>query len=289
MSPRAAAKRQTTAPAEFAPIRVEPAYRKVAAALLERITDRSISAGDRLPPEIELARQFGVHRGTVREALRELETNGVLKRERGSKLMMVTRPARVTVAAGVSRALALHDVSYHDVWEALTALEPPIAAAAARHRTAADIERLEAVVRRAGRWPSSRPRSSSAPSARPRTTACSCWRTSRWCSCWSPSCGAMIDKVPQAAARIATAQKRIVAAIRERDGAQQAEDWMAKHIRDFRRGFEIAGIGLEQRVGNTRYETYRPDAPAVGEFLHSAAQRPDDVWLESRHEHAQAA
>ena len=86
--------------AEFAPIRVEPAYRKVAAALLERITDRTINAGERLPPEIELARQFGVHRGTVREALRELETNGVLKRERGSKLMMVTRPARGDVAAG---------------------------------------------------------------------------------------------------------------------------------------------------------------------------------------------
>ena len=100
---------------EFEPIRVEPAYRKVAAALLDRITTRTISAGDRLPPEIELARQFGVHRGTVREALRELQTNGVLKHERGSKLMMVTRPARGAVAAGVSRALTLHDVSYHDV------------------------------------------------------------------------------------------------------------------------------------------------------------------------------
>src|SRR5262245_65550677 len=135
-------------PLEFRPIRVEPAYRKVAAALLERITDRTISAGDRLPPEMELARQFGVHRGTVREALRELETNGVLKRERGSKLMMVTRPARGTVAAGVSRALALQDVSYHDVWEALTALEPPIAAAAARARAPEDIARLEAIVQR---------------------------------------------------------------------------------------------------------------------------------------------
>src|SRR6187402_1706060 len=139
--------RQTTrSAAPFAPIRVEPAYRKVAAALLERITDRSINAGERLPGEIELARQFGVHRGTVREALRELESNGVLKRERGSKLMMVTRPARVDVAAGVSRALALHDVSYHDIWEALTALEPPIAAAAARRRTGADIKRLEAAI-----------------------------------------------------------------------------------------------------------------------------------------------
>ena len=101
MSPRAVRKRQTTAP-DFAPIRMETAYRKVAAALLERITDRTINPGDRLPAETELARQFGVHRGTVREALRELESNGVLARERGSKLMMVTRPAHGTVAAGVS-------------------------------------------------------------------------------------------------------------------------------------------------------------------------------------------
>src|SRR5262245_65788956 len=104
---------------EFEPIRVEPAYRKVAAALLGRITDRTISAGDRLPPEMELARQFGVHRGTVREALRELETNGVLKRERGSKLMMVTRPARGTVAAGVSSALDVHDERYTGVREGI--------------------------------------------------------------------------------------------------------------------------------------------------------------------------
>src|SRR6187399_718612 len=134
----------------FEPIKVEPAYRKVAAALLDRITTRAINAGERLPPEMELARQFGVHRGTVREALRELQTNGVLKRERGSKLMMVTRPARVDVAAGVSRALALHDVTYQDIWEALTALEPPIAAAAARERKPADLMNFEAVVARLG-------------------------------------------------------------------------------------------------------------------------------------------
>ena len=48
----------------------------------------------------------------------------------------------------VERALALHDVSYHDVWEALTALEPPIAAAAARQRQAADLTRLETLIAR---------------------------------------------------------------------------------------------------------------------------------------------
>ena len=95
----------------FAQLRLEPAYRKVAAALLERITDRTLSAGDRLPSELELARQFGVNRSTIREAMRELESAGVLRRHRGSKLMMVSRPEPETVADGVSRALALHDVS----------------------------------------------------------------------------------------------------------------------------------------------------------------------------------
>jgi len=251
VTPKAATKRKTAGP-KFAPIRVEPAYRKVAAALLARITDRSINAGDRLPPEMELARQFGVHRGTVREALRELETNGLLKRERGSKLMMVTRPARDTVAAGVSRALALHDVSYHDVWEALTAFEPPIAAAAAHARDTRDLARLDKIVARLDEE---------------QDTEATVTQTAEFFRAVGeathngvfmiaheplvelliPSLGAMIDKVPQARRRIAEAQRKLAAAIRDRS-AVQAGEWMAKHIRDFRRGFEIAGIELERRV-----------------------------------------
>jgi len=231
---------------EFTPIRVEPAYRKVATALLARITDRTISQGDRLPPEMELARQFGVHRGTVREALRELESNGVLKRERGSKLMMVTRPAHGAVGAGVSRALALHDVTYQDVWEALTALEPPIAAAAARNRRATDLARIEAV---AGREVS--------VEQTPEFFRAVCDATHNGVFMLAhepllqmlvPALATLIEKVPQAAARIATAQKRIAAAVRDKDPVQ-AEEWMAKHVRDFRRGFEIARISLEKPIG----------------------------------------
>jgi GntR family transcriptional regulator, transcriptional repressor for pyruvate dehydrogenase complex len=232
---------------EFEPIRVEPAYRKVAAALLDRITTRALSPGERLPAETELARQFGVHRGTVREALRELQTNGVLKRERGSKLMMVTRPARVDVAAGVSRALTLHEVSYHDVWEALRALEPPIAAAAALRRKAKDLARIEALVatevdvdQTAGFF-----------RAVGEATHNGVFMLAHepLVQMLAPSLATLIRKVPQAKSRVATAQKRILAALHARDAAQ-AEDWMSKHIRDFRRGFEIAGIGLERRVGN---------------------------------------
>jgi len=254
MSPRAAPKRPTTAATEFEPIRVEPAYRKVAAALLERITDRTISEGARLPPEIELARQFGVHRGTVREALRELESNGVLKRQRGSKLMMVTRPARGTVAAGVSRALALHDVSFHDVWEALTVLEPPIAATAARKRTAADLERLESIVARLDDdldTAAAVAQSADFFRAVGEATANGVFMLAHepLVQLLVPSLEVMISQVPQARRRIAEAQKKLLTAIRDRS-ATQASDWMAKHIRDFRRGFEIAGIELERRVGS---------------------------------------
>ena len=234
-----------TAATTFEPIRVEPAYRKVAAALLDRITSRALTAGNRLPSETELARQFGVHRGTVREALRELESSGVLKRERGSKLMMVTRPERVNVAAGVSRALALHDVSYHDIWEAMTALEAPIAAAAADRRKPADLAKLASVV-------------SAEPS--PEQTA-EFFRAvgeathnrvfmlahEPLIELLVPSLATLLKKVPQARSRIATAQRRIFAAIEAGDSSQ-AREWMAKHIRDFRRGFEVARIALDQRA-----------------------------------------
>ena len=57
---------------EFSKLVLEPAYRKVAAAIGSRILSRSLAEGERLPSETELARQFGVNRSTVREALREL-------------------------------------------------------------------------------------------------------------------------------------------------------------------------------------------------------------------------
>jgi DNA-binding FadR family transcriptional regulator len=254
VTPKNNAKPKAAAATEFAPIRVEPAYRKVAAALLDRITTRAISAGERLPPEIELARQFGVHRGTVREALRELQTNGVLKRERGSKLMMVTRPSRGDVAANVSRALSLHDVSYHDVWEALTALEPPMAAAASRQRTTADLARLEALL---GRQSADLETGLAVQQAADffhaigEATHNGVFMLAHepLVQLLVPSLGAMIDKVPQARARIADAQKKVLGAIRDRDAAAAGE-WMAKHIRDFRRGFELARIGLEQPVAS---------------------------------------
>jgi len=238
---------------QFNQIQMEPAYRKVAAAIGGRILDRSLREGDRLPPETELARQFGVNRSTVREALRELESNGLVTRRPGSKLMSVSRPQHLAIAEGVIRALVLHDVTFMEVWEALTLLEPPIAEAAARSRNAEDLAQVAAVTELFAE--------DNAATEQAVHHAAEFFRSvgrathnqvlllaqEPLIQLLEPSLRVMIDKVPQARARITTAQHKIAWALQERD-ADGARTWMARHIRDFRKGFEIAGIDLAQGV-----------------------------------------
>ncbi|MGH8253956.1 MAG: FadR/GntR family transcriptional regulator [Steroidobacteraceae bacterium] len=238
---------------QFEPVEFEPAYRKVADALLERITDRSLKSGERLPPELELARQFGVNRSTVREALRELESAGMLRRQRGSKLMMVSRPERDAVAGGVSRALALHDVSIRDVWEALTILEPPIAESAARNRRASDLARIEADVNHALDRSAEGAARQAADFFRHVGEATHnrvlMLAHEPLLQLLAPSLRTIIDEVAPARARIASAQRRILQGIHDGDAAE-ARLWAGKHIRDYRRGFDLAGIDLKNRVDN---------------------------------------
>jgi len=237
----------------FEQIQIEPAYRKVAAAIGERIVSRSLREGDRLPPEAELARQFGVNRSTIREALRELESRGLVQRRPGSKLMSVSRPQHNAVAEGVSRALVMHDVTFLEVWTALTIIEPPIAEEAARARTADDLacvmdthERFIALNADTGRAVQYAAEFFRAVGRATHNQVLGLAQEPLL-QLLVPSLRVMIDKVPQARLRIASAQKRIVQALELRD-VDNARNWMAKHIRDFRKGYEIAEIDLELRI-----------------------------------------
>jgi GntR family transcriptional regulator, transcriptional repressor for pyruvate dehydrogenase complex len=238
---------------EFAPLLLEPAYRRVAAAIGARILSRELREGERLPPEVQLARQFGVNRSTLREALRELESRGLLQRRPGSKLMSVSRPPQRAVAQGVSHALLLHDVTVRDVWEALTIIEPPLARAAARARTADDLAALEAA---AAVFRDCEADSDLAVQRTAEVFRC-VGRAAHnpvlslaqepLLQLLEPSLRVMIDKVAQARSRIAIAHRHLREALTARD-AEGAHAWMARHIRDFRRGYEIAGIDLGLRL-----------------------------------------
>ena len=65
----------------------------------------------------------------------------------------------------------------------------------------------------------------------------------------APSLRAMIDRVPQARSRIVTAQKRLYEAVKARE-PQVAGMWMARHIRDFKKGYDVAQISLHGRVSD---------------------------------------
>lgn len=61
-------------------------YREVQDAIRDYILANRLQPGDALPAEGDLARQLGVSRNTVREAVRSLESLGVIETRRGSGL-----------------------------------------------------------------------------------------------------------------------------------------------------------------------------------------------------------
>jgi GntR family transcriptional repressor for pyruvate dehydrogenase complex len=65
--------------AQLSPLRIERPADLIMRQIRNLVASGTLKAGDRLPPERELASQFGVGRGHVREALRKLEFYGVLR------------------------------------------------------------------------------------------------------------------------------------------------------------------------------------------------------------------
>lgn len=66
-------------------------YQQIRRTLTDEIMSGRYAAGDRFPPENELCDRFGVSRQTVREAIRELQSRGLLKRRRGAGTVVCGR------------------------------------------------------------------------------------------------------------------------------------------------------------------------------------------------------
>ncbi|MGW1500735.1 GntR family transcriptional regulator [Streptomyces mirabilis] len=67
---------------------------EIADVLRDRIRAGDLKAGDRLPTQAELAEEFGVERGTVRQALRALQDDGLLSNvSKGSPPRIAEPPA----------------------------------------------------------------------------------------------------------------------------------------------------------------------------------------------------
>jgi DNA-binding FadR family transcriptional regulator len=238
----------------FAPLEDHPAYRRIANLIERRIVARSLRTGDALPSESDLARQFGVNRSTVREAIRELEIQGLLGRGRGEKRLRVTRPEHHHISGGVSRALALHDVTFQELWEAMMAVEPAAAQYAAVRRNASQLQALTEAGARFERHGADTDAAVSAVVEFFTAVALASGNQvlaltqASLNELLAPALTSLIDRIPQARRRIGEAQARITSSIKSKK-SEQARSWMEKHIRDFKRGHELALGGAA--VGRT--------------------------------------
>jgi GntR family transcriptional repressor for pyruvate dehydrogenase complex len=103
---------------------------QIAARVVELITERHLKAGDRLPPERELAQAMGVSRSSLREALRALSVLGVTEMRQGDgTYLSALDPEALMRPFGL--VLALNDGQLQELFEARRVIEPALAALAA--------------------------------------------------------------------------------------------------------------------------------------------------------------
>ncbi|MFE9251997.1 FadR/GntR family transcriptional regulator [Streptomyces sp. NPDC007088] len=128
--------------AEWRPVRQSRTHELVLESIEEQVLAGKLKAGDRLPPERELAPALGVSRSALREALRVLETVGVLVAHAGRGADAGARIVRHPDDA-LGRLLRLHfglgSYSLEDVLEARVVLERSSFEAAARHAPPEDL------------------------------------------------------------------------------------------------------------------------------------------------------
>lgn len=237
----------------FQPIERAPAYMKVFRAIEQRISDGSLKDGAHLPTEAALCAQFGVTRSTVREGLRLLEQTGLIVRGPAKKFF-IRRPSSADIAAAASRSFALGGVTFSEVFDALATMYPEAARLAAKRLSKEKIAALRNV-RAALEAAPDRDHEATVASAVEFFQQIARGLDNRVMLAMLQSLNLMIGeslrhviaRAPKAKDRILNAQKKLVEAFDARDPDLAAE-WMAKHIADLKRGYEVAKVGMDEAI-----------------------------------------
>ncbi|WP_297107148.1 GntR family transcriptional regulator [uncultured Devosia sp.] len=116
-------------------------------AIKRMIVEHGLGPGDRLPQERELLAQFSASKGTVREALKALEVQGLISVRTGpGGGAFIERMSEGRAMSLLSNFLFAKKLTIAHIYEMRKVLEPLVAASATPHIDAAGVKRLEAII-----------------------------------------------------------------------------------------------------------------------------------------------
>ncbi len=120
----------------------------VAAKLRKQIITGELQDGDEIAPEPELMAEYGVSRPSIRDAIRILETEGLLKIRRGRfGGANVVRPTPASAAYHLGLVMQAEGTTLADLAEARGVLEPLCAGlCASRHERERIADELDAII-----------------------------------------------------------------------------------------------------------------------------------------------
>lgn len=115
---------------------------RIARQIKDTILSGAVKSGDRLPPERELVEHFQASRISIREALKYLETSGLVAIKPGSGVFIAEINSK-PMSESLSSILRIQKTSITELTEARIILEPNIARLAAERITAEELATLE--------------------------------------------------------------------------------------------------------------------------------------------------
>jgi GntR family transcriptional regulator, transcriptional repressor for pyruvate dehydrogenase complex len=117
-------------------------HEEVVTQIHQLIREGRLKAGDQLPSERELSETFQVSRTSVREALRALETKGLIISRTGMGNFVADLPVESLVAP-LAKLLIEEKNALAEIFELRKLIEPHIASLAAERATPREIERMK--------------------------------------------------------------------------------------------------------------------------------------------------
>ncbi|MBE0691970.1 MAG: FadR family transcriptional regulator [Aquamicrobium sp.] len=236
----------------FEPIKAPSAYEMVAEAIEREITSGRLKPGDEIGTEAELVRQFGVNRSTVREGIRVLEQSGLVRREAARKLFVCTPHYRY-LSSRMSRALIISEVTFRELYETAMVLELGAIEGAVAAATDEDLAALEDNQRQAEAAVDDPMRLAEVDTDFHALIAHASHNRVLELArepaalLFFPTSEMICRKVSEGARRMVDAHRELIDSIRARD-VERARLWMARHVTDWKKGFERTGRSIDEPV-----------------------------------------